>query len=289
MQKIIKLYVLVCLSLCLFLQVATSSDMEASPQVSPKVALVTGANRGIGFALTIKLLEEGLEVYAVARNPEPLRVLQTSYPLLHIIEADLSTLAGQKKAAAKTLAPINYIIHNAAVINPLGPNSLLDPSNVDALAILMQVNVMAPMIINAELGDRMTGARVLMISSIAGDRMAPGLGAYCVSKACVDRYTQSLQMDNLGIVFAAAVHPGEVDTGMQEDLRRPDAINFPNVELFQRRHDEGKLITPETSAAYLRWLLLETENDYFTSMKHDIYNESHRKHWLAGQVLPVTN
>lgn len=254
-----------------------------------RVALLTGGSRGIGFAFAEELLKEGIKVFVVVRDKKTLTGLQEAYPeLLRVIEADLSTCEGQMKVVAEAPFHIHYVIHNAAVINPLGPEALLDPASMKALATLTQVNIMAPTIINAGLGERIRGARVLMVSSRAGDAMVSGLGAYCAAKTWMDVYMESLQMDKPKGVLAAAVHPGDVDTGMQEDLRKPAVGIFPKTELFREWKAENKLLSPKVSADYLTWLLLRTDTAYFTSMKHDIYNVEHHSEWLRGRVLPFT-
>lgn len=249
-----------------------------------KVALVTGASRGIGLSLTKKLLDEGIYVIAVARKVDSLKEMSTQFPSqLQIISADLATKEGQLSVApavGKTM--IDYLVHNAAVIDPLGKNALLEAAPEEIYSIL-QVNVVAPIILTNQLAPSLkAGSRILLISSRAGDKMNEGMGLYCISKVALDRYTESLQLDMPKGVLAAAVHPGDVDTDMQGDLRNKDSANFPKTIFF--RENASKLTPPDVSATYLKWLLLSTTDKEFTAQKHNIYDRSHQAAWSLGQA-----
>lgn len=247
-----------------------------------KVALVTGASRGIGFALTQQLLKSGVDVIAVARNIDSLKELAKQYPShLHLISADLSTKEGQLSVAPAVGGRIiHYLVHNAAIIDPLGKNALLE-AKPQEIHNIMEVNVIAPMILTNQLsGNLAKGSRILLVSSRAGDNVGPGLGLYCISKTAVDRYTQSLQLDMPHGVLAASVHPGDIDTDMQGDLRKKDTSAFPWGKFFRARRKN--LTSPEISGRYLAWLLLKTNDKEFISRKHNIYDTSHHSAWAQG-------
>jgi benzil reductase ((S)-benzoin forming) len=262
-----------------------SSHALTDKENERKVALVTGASRGIGFSLAKQLLEEGVHVIAVARNTESLNALCEKFPnQLQIISADLSTSEGQLSVApAVSKKSIDYLVHNAAIIAPLGQNALLEASPEEIRKII-EVNVVAPMILTNQLSPNLkVGSRVLMVSSRAGDKAVQGLGLYCVSKVALDRYTESLQLDMPHGVLTAAVHPGDVDTDMQGDLRQKDTTHFPKALFF--RENANKLTPPEVSARYLKWLLLKTTDKEFTAQKHNIYDLSHQAAWSEG--IPI--
>jgi benzil reductase ((S)-benzoin forming) len=253
-------------------------------KLSAATALVTGASRGIGFSLVKQLLEEDIQVIAVVRNKAALTELSQKYPQnLQIIEADLSLAQGISHVANSiTNNKIDFLVHNAAVIEPLGVDALLD-APVATLRKLIETNIMAPILLTASLGSKLNeGARILNVSSRAGEKAYQGLGMYCTSKAALDMYTESLQLDHPHGILAAAVHPGEVDTGMQEDLRTHDSKEFPFSDFFKKNQKQGKLLSPDISAEYLKWLLLKTNDDYFVQFKHNIYEPSHHTQWLKG-------
>jgi benzil reductase ((S)-benzoin forming) len=257
--------------------------IESQAQATPKTALVTGASRGIGFALVKELLKDNVRVIAVVRDRKSLVVLTQTYPeRLQIIEADLSSPEGVLGVATSIQEPkLDYLVHNAAMIEPIGEEALLKASPVNLQKIIV-TNLLAPILLTASVATKlMKGSRILNISTNT-ENAYTGTGMYGVSKAGLDMYTKSLQLDRPHGVLAAYVYPGEVNTGMQGDLRNHDVKEFPRAPLFHKKLEEGRLISAETSASYLKWLLLNTTDEQFVEKKHDIYDSSHHPHWLEG-------
>lgn len=247
-----------------------------------KIALVTGASRGIGFSLTQQLLNNGLQVIAVARGTKNLQDLKKRFPnQLQIISADLSTKEGQLSIAPVIGSQkIDYLVHNAAIINPLGDKALLEASPKE-IQDIFEVNVIAPMILTNQLAPNLKkGSRILLISSRAGDKVSSGIGFYCITKVAIDRYAESLKLDKPNGVLATSVHPGDVDTDMQADLRNKDRSFFSRSNFFRKAHE--KLISPETSGRFLKWLLLDTSDDVFIAKKHSIMDKTYYPDWNNG-------
>ena len=237
-----------------------------------KTALVTGANRGVGFALTQALLANQIKVIAVVRDAGPLQPLLQKYPShLSVVKADLSQPDAAVKVAEQVKAErLDYLIHNAAVITPIGSKVLLE-STPQLLAESIQVNLTTPITLTAALGSKLQkGCRILNISSAkAGAQAMADFGIYSITKTAIDRYTESLQRDKPNGVLAASVHPGRIKTGMQDDIRRA-VKGLPNEKTFEQRFKSGDFIPSETVAGYLVWLLSKTDDAYFVSKKHHI-------------------
>lgn len=254
---------------------------ETTIHNTTKIAVVSGANRGIGLAIVEQLIKEKVKVIAIARNTESLLFLLQQFPnQIEIIKADLSTEQGQKSILDQFKeSKIDYLVHNAAIIQPIGTNSFLDASPED-LRKIIETNLISPIILTNLLGSKLKeGTRVLNVSSRAGEKAYSGLGAYCTTKAGLDMYTESLQLDRPHGILAASVHPGEVDTGMQSNLRDNKSPDFPFSKFFIKNYHEKKLISPELSGKYIVWLLLKTSDQQFTQQKHNIYDTSHHMHW----------
>lgn len=257
-------------------------------KIIAETALVTGASRGIGLSLVQQLLEDKIKVIAVVRDRASLDALCQKYPdTLKIIEADLSSLEGFLHITdCIQESKIDFLVHNAAIIGPLGKEVLIE-APISELNRILQINLIAPILLTASLNSKLVeGSRILNISSRAGEKAGPGIGMYCVSKAGLDMYTESLQLDRPHGVLSACVHPGEVDTGMQEDLRCQDVTRFPFASFFRKNLNENKLISPDISAKYLKWLLLETSDENFVKTKHNIYDQSHHLYWHK-ELIPI--
>lgn len=270
----------------LFVLIFCTCTLIDKQEISAQTALVTGASRGIGFSLTRQLLEDGIKVIAIVRDAQSLESLSQKYPQLEIIETDLSSTDFSQIANRIHESKIDFLVHNAAIIEPLGSEALLNAS-MDSLRRILEVNVIAPILLTASISPKLIkGSRILNVSSRAGDKAGPGLGMYCISKAALDMYTESLQLDSPHGILSACVHPGEVDTGMQGDLRSHDPTEFPIAPFFQKKSEDKKLITPDLSAKYLKWLLLKTSDEEFVKSKHNIYDTSHQLNWHT-EVIPL--
>lgn len=183
-----------------------------------KVALVTGASSGIGWALAKALAAEGCKVGLVARREEPLRQLAAEIgSAAGVAVADVGNFESVSAAVAAIraeLGPIDLAFANAGVGKP----TLLDPVNVADVEAMFRVNVMGMVhTFAAVLPDMLTrkSGRLVAVSSLAGYRGLPGESAYCASKAAVNSYMDGLRIHLRGTgIFATTICPGFVHTPM---------------------------------------------------------------------------
>lgn len=112
--------------------------MQGSTRIEGAVALVTGANRGIGRAITQALLERGAEkVYATARDPKTLKVLQERYgSRLIALRLDV-TNADQVAKVAREATDVDLLFNNAGAFEP---TELTNEAIVDVARREMEVN-----------------------------------------------------------------------------------------------------------------------------------------------------
>ena len=189
-------------------------------KIDGTVALVTGANRGIGRALVEALLDRGAKkVYAGARRVESLADLTDRHgDRVVAFELDV-TDAGQVREAAKLATDVGLLVNNAGVAVGGG---LTDDDVVDAARQEMEVNYFSPLHLVQRfapvLGDNGGGA-IVNISSIAGLSNFPFYPTYSASKAAAHSLTQAARV--LLAEQGTAVHgvyPGPVDTDMSKDI-----------------------------------------------------------------------
>ena len=177
------------------------------------IALVTGANRGIGLELVRQLVARGTEVIAVCRHGSPeldsLRVRVESG--FDVTDPE----AWPRLAEGLGTAEIDLLVHNAGM---LVPDSLggVEP---EAVRAQFELNALAPLFLTRALLPRLrAGAKVALISSRMGSLGDNGSGSYYgyrMSKAALNAAGVSLAHDLAPHHIAVAIlHPGAVRTAM---------------------------------------------------------------------------
>ena len=182
---------------------------------SPIHALVVGANRGIGLALTEALLARGDRVSASCRTAPP---AHQATGTRWIEGVDITQDAGLQRLVKAVDSPIDLLIVNAGVLGSERLGGLDD----DALASIrrqFEVNALAPLRVVAALRHRLPqGSRVGLLTSRMGsisDNTSGGYYGYRMSKAALNAAGRSLAHDlrNDGIALRL-LHPGFVRTDM---------------------------------------------------------------------------
>jgi NAD(P)-dependent dehydrogenase (short-subunit alcohol dehydrogenase family) len=197
-----------------------------------KNVLITGASRGLGFALAQELGSRGAKVAIVSRNAPRLTSaaerLEALGIAVHAIRADLGDkedihrIVGQAQAL---LGPIDVLIHNASTLGPSPLIGLLDTECED-LTRALEVNLMGPFRLTRALaaGMLVRGSGLLVhVSSDAALEPYPDWGAYGVSKAALDRLARQWASELSGTeVRVLSIDPGEMNTDMHREAL-PDA------------------------------------------------------------------
>jgi NAD(P)-dependent dehydrogenase (short-subunit alcohol dehydrogenase family) len=182
--------------------------------------LITGANRGIGLALAMFLVNRGDRVIATMRDPFRIPDFLKTAPRerMMVLGMDVTDDRSVERAAAAVKEPIDVLVNNAGIHGPRGASSL--DTDLAALAEVLAVNTIAPLrVARAFLPQLKQGKnpRILTVSSQMGalSGSVQGSMAYRTSKAAVNKLTQCLAADLQPQGVAAIVlHPGWVQTDM---------------------------------------------------------------------------
>ena len=191
--------------------------MQGSTRIEGSIALVTGANRGIGRAITEALLERGAtKVYATARDPRTLEVLRERHgSRLVPLRLDV-TNADQVAEVARQATDVDLLFNNAGAFEP---TELTSEAIVDVARREMEVNYFGALRMVQRFADRLAqrGGVLVNVGSAAGLTNVPINPTYSASKAAQHSLTQASRALLSGVTVYG-VYPGPVDTDMIRDL-----------------------------------------------------------------------
>jgi len=194
----------------------SGSNMESAMKIEGCVALVTGANRGLGKAYGEALLAAGAaKIYAGSRDPAGI-----TDPRLVAVKLDV-TSAADIAAAAQRCGDITLLINNAGIMLE---SPMLAPGSAAALRREMEVNVfgvLAMIEAFAPILARNGGGAIANMLSVASWFAAPDNATYCASKhaalAVTDAARIQLKAQGTQVV---AIHAGYIDTDMAKHIER---------------------------------------------------------------------
>ena len=185
-------------------------------KIENSIALVTGANRGIGRAIVLQLLAAGAaKIYATARDTAKLAdLLETTGGRVEALQLDV-TDANQVNAAAKTHDDITLLINNSGVAGFQGLIAAADDETArgemetNYFGTLNMVRAFAPVL------KANGGGAIVNLASMASYVNFPVIGSYSASKAAVHSLTQGIRAELAAQgTHVSGVYPGPINTEM---------------------------------------------------------------------------
>jgi NAD(P)-dependent dehydrogenase (short-subunit alcohol dehydrogenase family) len=227
-----------------------------------KVALVTGAGRGIGRATALALAERGAQVLGVARTETELAELARAADVT-VLSESVATAVGCARIVeeARKLGPIAILVNNAGV-GSYHERPIWD-QEPQVWRETMAVNLDGPFHLTRLAARQMVEqkwGRIVMVSSTAGEVGAPATSAYCASKHGLLGLMRAVAQDVAAFnVTCNAVCPGWVRTTMAERHTEVEAHERGmSVEaIWAERaagYPAGRIVTPEEVANTIAFL-----------------------------------
>ena len=204
--------------------------MSYQIDLAGRVALVTGASGGLGAQFARVLARAGAGVALAGRRVERLKSLRAEIEAeggdAHVVALDVTDHDSIRSAVAHTeteMGTIDILVNNSGVATTQ-PLVDVEPDDYD---YVFDVNTRGAFFVAQEVGKRMiarakgaapgtfTGGRIVNIASMAGLKVMPKLGVYCMSKAAVVQMTKAMALEwgRFGI-NVNAICPGYIDTEM---------------------------------------------------------------------------
>lgn len=241
-----------------------------------KVALVTGAGRGIGRGIALRFASEGakvgvldIETDAVAETVQ--RIKDSDGDALSLV-CDLrepKQVTGSVKQLQDAFGTINVIVNNAAVM----PSGRLHETSLDDWNTIFDVNVRGAYLVNRAVIPQMLDAgqgSIIHMASITGTRGLPGIAAYSATKGALMAMTRAMSTDyaKLGI-RVNSLAPGTIDSPMLHNFlneqSNPDKLRHD----FDQMHPIGRVGTIDEVASVCVFLASD-QSSFVTGSNYEV-------------------
>jgi len=197
-------------------------------EMQERVAVVTGAGRGLGQAIALGLAERGDLVIAVARSLDELQVTERlaagnsgSVTAISCDVSDWHAVAALRDEVHERFGPVSTLVNAAGIFGPIALIRDADPEHwqqtimVDAVASFYTANAFV-----GDMLDRGWGRIVNVTSAASLHPPGPINSAYGTAKVALNQFTRHLAAEIAGSgVTANVIHPGDVKTAMWADIR----------------------------------------------------------------------
>jgi len=214
-------------------------------ELAGQVAIITGAGRGIGRSLAVRLAAEGAAVAVTSRTKAQLDnvvfQIESEGGRALAVAGDVVNQADVKRVVQTTeqqLGPITLLVNNAGLAGPYGPVGVVDP---DAWWAAQKVHILAPFLFMSAVLPGMIerrGGRIINISSPRSYKLTANLSAYSLGKTAQNRLAELVanEVRDYGVAVFA-LDPGSIMTEMaDETMSSPDAQRWV-PQMVERLHE----------------------------------------------------
>ena len=191
-------------------------------------AIVTGASRGLGLALSRALAERGWRLVIDARDRDALEAAAAGLPGATPIPGDISDPGHRRALVEAAGGELDLLVNNASLLGP-SPQPALADYPLDVLEEVYRVNVFAPLALIQLARPRI----ILNVTSDAAVEPYEGWGGYGSSKAALEQLTAILAAEHPDR-RVYAVDPGDMNTRMHQEA-------FPGEDISDRPPPEERV------------------------------------------------
>ncbi|MDE0842051.1 MAG: glucose 1-dehydrogenase [Porticoccaceae bacterium] len=232
-------------------------------QLSGKVAIITGASRGLGYEMALALAEQEVKVLAVARSIDDLRELESRNPdNIMVSQCDMldgAAVAALPELAVQLFGAVDIVINNAGI----APATPFLEQDFDQWQRVFSVNVTAPAILCRAAGEHMVAqasGKIINVASTSGILGKANLAAYSSSKGALLQFTKALAAEwaKFG-VQVNAIAPGAFKTDAQ-------SMVMESPEILKRRVGKipARRMAESAEIGALTCYLASAQSDFVT-------------------------
>jgi 3-oxoacyl-[acyl-carrier protein] reductase len=224
-----------------------------------KVAIITGGGRGLGRAVALLFAKEGAKVVLAARSLEEIEHVATELRALRKealpVPADVSDEGQVREMVKRTLeafGTVDILVNNAGARGPIAPIHEIPLAEWEqALKVNLTSAFLCSRAILPTLMEKKKG-KIINVTTTLTPR--PNLTPYMVAKAGLIHFTKQLSRELKEYnIQVNSIHPGVMDTRMQEEIRKAGAKAI-GTDMFERLKEEGMLHTPDEPAKLVLFL-----------------------------------
>ena len=232
-------------------------------KLKDRTAIITGAGRGIGKATAIAFAKEGANVVLASRTREEIELTAKECRILGVdalaVETDVSSkvsVNGMIKAAYEKYKKIDYLINNAgvAIHNPIP--KIREEDWDTSFFVNTKSMFLCTQAVFKQMCEEGNG-HIINVSSVAGKRGGPNMGAYCASKFAMQGFTEVTNIEGrLHGVKASLICPGPTDTKMRRSNHPNDIIG--NLTQPEEIADAIVLLVCQSPQAHTPEIIINT-------------------------------